>query len=104
MAKKKEAFNIDEFIGNPNFMDYVLMVKEDGQYIMAEAPFCTNIKKGEAITVGDETGTVQGTVIASVSMDKTSEEFDFLIKASVFELPLPKVINRIKCEVVEWGK
>lgn len=114
MARKKQTDNsidnsldnlfpgVRDFIGETKFVDLVLIVTSEGQYLMAEAPFCTNIKEAESVTIATETGIAQGTVIASVCTDKNSEEFAFLMKASVYEEPLPKVINRLRYEVVKW--
>ena len=107
-TKKKNYFDemfpeVEEFIGKVDYADLVLTVASDGQYILAEAPFGTNIKGGESLAIANEEGIVTNvTAISSICMDKLSPEFDFLIAASIYELPLPKVVSRIKCEVVKW--
>lgn len=107
-TKKKNYFDemfpeVEEFIGKVDYTDLVLTVTSDGRYILAEAPFGTNIKGGEVLAIADEEGIdIKVTAISSICMDKLSPEFAFLIAASIFELPLPKVVSRIKCEVVKW--
>ena len=107
-TKKKNYFDemfpeVEELIGKVDYADLVLTVASDGQYILAEAPFATNIKNGEALAISNEEGIVINvTAVSTICMDKLSPEFKFLIAASVYELPLPRVVSRIKCEVVSW--
>ena len=96
MAKQKETE-----LTALGIVDILLLVKEDGEKVVAIAPIGCGIQKGEAVTFDNGNGFDDGTVIDIVWEDINGEFMSFIKNAMNIDKPF-NVIAVHRTESIAW--